>query len=135
MFILSISQTLSPGEFLENAPWCLKIDNFKLGQIEKIVRFSERGSLTENNGSITSAQLLIVMEKFKFFKNFKNEIANVIFRTIFNESEIFFDRSRKSNAVFRFGICIILRAKMSPTPSLKSSGLPRYNHLIQISCC
>ena len=90
MFILSISKTLSPGEFLENAPWCLKIDNFKLGQIEKIVSFSKRGSLTENNGSITSAQLLIVMEKFKFFKNFKNEIANVIFRTIFNESEIFF---------------------------------------------
>ena len=33
-------------------------------------------------------------------KNFKIEIANVIFRTIFNESENFFDRSRKSNAVF-----------------------------------
>ena len=26
---------------------------------------------------------------------------NVVFRPIFNKSEIFFDRSRKSNAVFR----------------------------------
>ena len=73
---------------------------------------SERGSLTENNGTIINAQLLKVMEKFNFFKkllmgghgerlknfgkkfylkkNFKIEIANVIFRTIFNESEIFF---------------------------------------------
>ena len=67
-----------------------KIDNFQLGQIEKIVSFSERGSLTENNVTITSAQLLMVMEKFKFFKNFKIEIAHVIFRTIFNESEFFF---------------------------------------------
>ena len=32
----------------------LKIDNFKLGQIEKIVSFSKRGSLTENNGTITN---------------------------------------------------------------------------------
>ena len=32
----------------------------------------ERGSLTENNGTITNVQLLRVMEKFNFFKNFKN---------------------------------------------------------------
>ena len=32
----------------------------------------ERGSLTENNGTITNVQLLMVMEKFNFFKNFKN---------------------------------------------------------------
>ena len=49
--------------------WWQKIDNYKLGQIEKIVSFSERGSLTENNGTITSAQLLMAMDKFKFFKN------------------------------------------------------------------
>ena len=32
----------------------------------------ERGSLTENNGTITNVQLVMVMEKFNFFKNFKN---------------------------------------------------------------
>ena len=37
--------------------------------------------------------------------------------------------------VSRFGIYITLQAKMSPTPSLKSSGLPRYNNLGQISWC
>ena len=31
----------------------------------------ERGSLTENNGTIANVQLLKVMEKFNFFKNFK----------------------------------------------------------------
>ena len=41
---------------------------------------------------------------------------------------------RDLKTVSRFGICISLRAKMSPTPSLKSSGLPRYNNLGQISC-
>ena len=45
--------------------------NFKLGQIKKIVSFSERESLTKNNGTIINVQLLMVMEKFKFFKNFK----------------------------------------------------------------
>ena len=49
----------------------LKIDNFKLGQILKIVTSSDRWSLTEHNGTITNAQLLMVMEKFNFFKNFK----------------------------------------------------------------
>ena len=39
-------------------------------------------------------------EKFFLKKIFKIEIANVIFRPILNESEKFFDRSRKSNAVF-----------------------------------
>ena len=38
-----------------------------MGQIVKIVSFSERGSLTENNGTITNVQLLMVMEKFNFF--------------------------------------------------------------------
>ena len=49
-----------------------KIDNFKLGQIVTIVSFSERGSLAKNNGTITDVQLLMVMDKFNFFKNFKN---------------------------------------------------------------
>ena len=52
----------------------LKIDNFKLGQIEKIVSFFKRGALTENNGTIINAQLLIVMEKFNFFRNFKKSL-------------------------------------------------------------
>ena len=34
----------------------------------------ERGSLTENNGTITNVQLLRVMEKFNFFQNFKNSL-------------------------------------------------------------
>ena len=42
-----------------------------MGQIETIVSFSKRGSLTEKNGTIINAQLLIAMEKFNFFKNFK----------------------------------------------------------------
>ena len=46
-----------------------KIDTFKLGQIVTIVSFTERGSLTENNGTITNVQLLMVMGKFNFFKN------------------------------------------------------------------
>ena len=37
--------------------------------------------------------------------------------------------------VSRFVICITLREKMFPTPPLKSSGLPRYNNLGQISWC
>ena len=41
-----------------------------------------------------------------------------------------------SKTVFRFGIWITLRTKMSPAPPpLKSSGLPRYNNLGQISWC
>ena len=43
-----------------------------MGQIEKVVSFTERGSLTENNGTITNHQLLMVREKFNFFENFKN---------------------------------------------------------------
>ena len=46
--------------------------NIKQGQILKIVSFTERGSLTENNGTITNVQLLMVMEIFNFIKNFKN---------------------------------------------------------------
>ena len=64
-----------------------------MDQNEKIVSFSERGSLTESSDTITNVQLLMIMEKFKFFKNFKNfkiEIANVIFRRISTESEKFF---------------------------------------------
>ena len=36
--------------------------------------FSERGSLTENNGTITNVQLLMVMKIFNIFKNFKNSL-------------------------------------------------------------
>ena len=134
----------------------------------------------ENHWSLRIRQF---KEKNFFWKKiFKIEIANVIYRTIFNKSEIFFwsiaqiergfqklghlvitivclkifeflkvtveiyVKSRlltaqfkkfqicsDSKTVWRFGICITLRAKMSPTPSLKSSVLPRYNELGQIS--
>ena len=43
-----------------------------MGQIEKTVSFSERGSLTENNGTITNVQLHMVIEKLNCFENFKN---------------------------------------------------------------
>ena len=42
-----------------------------MGQIWKIVSFSERGSLTENNGTITNSQLLMVMKKFNFSQKFQ----------------------------------------------------------------
>ena len=50
----------------------LKIDNFKLGQILKIVTSSDRWSLTEHNGTITNAQLLNVMEKFNSSMSWRN---------------------------------------------------------------
>ena len=59
-------------------------------RFKKILSFSERGSLKGKNGTITNAQLLVTMEKFNFFENFKIEISNVIFRSIFKKSEIFF---------------------------------------------
>ena len=37
----------------------------------KTVSLSERGSLTENNGTITNVQLFMIMEIFNFFGNFK----------------------------------------------------------------
>ena len=40
-------------------------------RIHKICSFSEKGSLTEQNGTITNAQLLMTLEKFNFFRNFK----------------------------------------------------------------
>ena len=48
-----------------------KIDNFKMCRFLKILSFSERGSPKEKNGTITNAQLLVTMEKFNFFENFK----------------------------------------------------------------
>ena len=46
-----------------------------MGQIEKIVRFSERGSLTEKkNGTIINVQLLKVIKEFNVFKNFKKSL-------------------------------------------------------------
>ena len=50
---------------------CSKIDNFKMCRVSKILSFSERESLKEKNGTITNAQLLVTMEKFNFFENFK----------------------------------------------------------------
>ena len=42
-----------------------------MGQIKKIVSFSERGSFTENNGTITNDQLLMVMIKIQLFQKFQ----------------------------------------------------------------
>ena len=42
-----------------------------MGQIEKIVSFSKRGSLSDNYGTITNVQLLMTLEKFNFLKYFK----------------------------------------------------------------
>ena len=47
----------------------------KLGQIEKIVSFSERGSLTENNGTI--------IKKFFLKKKFQNWDSKCHFSTDF----------------------------------------------------
>ena len=47
------------------------MDILKLGQIYKIVSFSERESFTENIGTITNVKLLMVMKELNFFKNFK----------------------------------------------------------------
>ena len=42
-----------------------------MGQIEKTVSFSDRGSLTENNGTITNVQLHMVIEKLNCFEKFQ----------------------------------------------------------------
>ena len=43
-----------------------------MGQILKIVTSSDRWSLSENNGTITNVQPLMVLEEFNIFKNLKN---------------------------------------------------------------
>ena len=40
-------------------------------RIHKSFSFSERGSLTELNGTITNVQLQMTLENINFFKNFK----------------------------------------------------------------
>ena len=67
----------------------------KLGQIEKIVSFSERGSLTENNGTIINAQLLMAMEKFNSFKNFKKLLIDGHDEKLKN-----FGKSKKKSLIF-----------------------------------
>ena len=42
-----------------------------MGQILKLVTSPDRWSAFEHNGTIINAQLLMVMGKFNFFKNFK----------------------------------------------------------------
>ena len=73
----------------------LKIDNFKLGQIEKIVSFFKRGSLTENNGTIINVYLLMVREEFNFFKNFKKLLMGGHDEKLKN-----FGKSRKKSLIF-----------------------------------
>ena len=61
----------------------------------KIVSFTERGSHTENNGTITNVQPLMVMEKFNFFKNFKNLLMGG-----HNEKLKNFGKSKKKSLIF-----------------------------------
>ena len=68
-------------------------------KLKKFLQIEKKGDLYELDNS---------KEKI-----FKIEIANVIFRSIFNESEFFFDRSRKSNAVF-IKIVIFKHFKFAP---------------------
>ena len=63
--------------------------------ILKIVSFTVRGSLTENNGTITNVQLLMVMEKFNFFKNFKNSLMEGHDEKLKN-----FGRPKKKSLIF-----------------------------------
>ena len=72
-----------------------KIDTFKLGQIVTIVSFSEKGSFTENNGTITNVQLLMVMEIFNFFKNFENLLMGD-----HDEKWKNFGKSKKKSVIF-----------------------------------
>ena len=67
----------------------------KLGQIEKIVSFSERGLLTENNGTIINAQVLMAMEKFNSFKNFKKLLIGGHDEKLKN-----FDKSKQKSVIF-----------------------------------
>ena len=69
----------------------IKNRNVKKCRIQKIFSFSERGSLTENNGTITNVQLLIIMEKFNFFKNF-----NYLLMGGHNEKVKNFGKSKKN---------------------------------------
>ena len=84
----TICQILMVTEIeLGQISWWEKIDNFKLGQIEKIVSFSERGSLTEIIGTIiTNVQLLVTLEIFKFFENF-NFSWSALYFLIFSEKD------------------------------------------------
>ena len=66
-----------------------------MGQIVKIVSFSERGSLTENNGTINKVQLLMVMEKFNIFKNFKKLLMGGYDKKLKN-----FPKSKKKSVIF-----------------------------------
>ena len=64
-------------------------------QIQKIVSFSERGSLKEKNGTITNAQLLVTMEKFNFFENFKYLLIGGHDEKLKN-----FGKSKKKSVIF-----------------------------------
>ena len=66
-----------------------------MGQIENIASFSERGSLTENNGTIINAQLHMVIEKFNCFKNFKNLLIVGHDEKLKN-----FDKSKQKSVIF-----------------------------------
>ena len=66
-----------------------------MGQIVIIVSFSEKGSLTENNGTITNVQLFMVMEKFNFFKNF-----NYLLMGGHDEKLKNFGKSKKKSVIY-----------------------------------
>ena len=55
----------------ENTTNWVKSADVKKSIILNGVRLKKKGLLTENNGTIINAQLLMIMEKFNFLKNFK----------------------------------------------------------------
>ena len=63
--------------------------------IQNFFSFSERGLLTKNNGTITNAQLLEVMEKFNFFKIFKYSLMGGHDEKLKN-----FGKSKKKSLIF-----------------------------------
>ena len=84
-------------------------------------RFSETRSLSDQNCMLKNFKFLKVTEKIYVNSRLVSAPAQK------------FQICSDSKTGFRFGIWITLRAKMSPTPPLKSPGLPRYNNLGQIS--
>ena len=60
-----------------------------------MLAFRKENPLTKNNGTIINVQLLMVMEKFKFFKNFKKLPTGGHVEKLKN-----FGKSKKKSAIF-----------------------------------
>ena len=86
------------------------------------------------NGTHTISQISRVTEIQRIFEFLTVTVTIYVKSRLLTAQFKKFQICSDSKTVSTLGICITLRAKMSPTPSLKSSGLPRYNSLGQISC-